>query len=360
MFEVRKIVNILIYSILALVLGFRYAFSFTIPPVWDSTDWVRDYAAVLTTQEEALLEQKVHEIDKKDHVQIAIVLIDSLEWEDIDEIWPIWAQKRGVGYKKADNGIFILIAVKDRRWRIDVGYGLEGIIPDALAFHIGNTYMVPYFKRWDYYRWLLEALNKLEEAVRWEFDMEDINSLPLRNLWLIVLIPLVFATISPPFIVLIFLVSYYLRKKYNLPLLPEEEWNKLSLKYVLWLTAERIDFTQSDIKRAKIVTGLATLGAALFWLFERWLLKEIKLILYIDAPYGVINLSLIFLIIISWIAFYQVVRLMFMQVIKKGSPNEYVWDWIGDSWGWFSSWGWTGGSSFGGGSFWGWGASWRW
>ena len=84
------------------------------------------------------------------------------------------------------------------------------------------------------------------------------------------------------------------------------------------------------------------------------------MVLYIDAPYGVINLSLIFLIIISWIAFYQVVRFMFMQVIKKGSPNEYAWDWIGDSWGWFSSWGWTGGPSFGGGSFWGWGASWRW
>ena len=118
--------KIVLYFLLLIGIIFPFfSHAFEIPPVGDKTDRVRDYAGVLSTEEEQALENKVHAIEDATNSQIAVVIIPSLSGEDIDELGARWAEERGVGYRGVDNGIFVLVAIDDHKRRIDVGYGLE-------------------------------------------------------------------------------------------------------------------------------------------------------------------------------------------------------------------------------------------
>lgn len=161
------------FSLVACVLPY-FSHAFEIPPVGDATDWVRDYAGILSVEEEQRLETKVHATEDATHSQIAIVLIPSLSGDVIDEVGPERAEKWWVGYGSVDNGIFVLIAVNDHKRRIDVGDGLEWAVPDILAWNIWDKVMVPYFKRDDYFGGLDKAIDDLSWAIAGEYTREDI------------------------------------------------------------------------------------------------------------------------------------------------------------------------------------------
>lgn len=95
--------------------------------------YVNDFAHVLNSSSAFTLEQYCASLQQATGVQMAFVLVDSLEDEPIEDVANRLFRQWGIGQKGKDNGILILLAIKDRKQRAEVGYGLEGAIPDIYA-----------------------------------------------------------------------------------------------------------------------------------------------------------------------------------------------------------------------------------
>ncbi len=111
---------------------------------------VNDYAGLLSRERAAALEQKLAQFENSTGHQIAVLTIPSLEGEDIEGFGIKVAEKWKIGQKGFDNGAILIIAPKDKRLRIEVGYGLEGVLPDAIANRIIQEVIVPRFRNNDF------------------------------------------------------------------------------------------------------------------------------------------------------------------------------------------------------------------
>jgi uncharacterized protein len=113
------------------------------------TEYVDDYAGVMTVAGKTRVEAICHEVHLKTKAQIFVVTIKTLEDASIKEFANDLFHKWKIGEKKTDRGILVLFVADHHRWRIEVGYGLEGILPDAEAGRIGRA-MDPSIKAGDY------------------------------------------------------------------------------------------------------------------------------------------------------------------------------------------------------------------
>jgi uncharacterized protein len=95
------------------------------------TDYVNDFAHVLDQNAIAQMDEICREIDQKAHAQIAVVTIHSTDGADIESYAVDLFHQWGIGSKSTDHGVLILYAIDDHRARIEVGYGLESILPDG-------------------------------------------------------------------------------------------------------------------------------------------------------------------------------------------------------------------------------------
>jgi uncharacterized protein len=96
-----------------------------------ATDYVNDFAHVLDQNTIAQMDEICRQIDEKAHAQIAVVTIHSLDGSDIESYAVDLLHQWGVGSKSTNRGVLILYAIDDHRARIEVGYGLEPILPDG-------------------------------------------------------------------------------------------------------------------------------------------------------------------------------------------------------------------------------------
>jgi uncharacterized protein len=113
------------------------------------TNYVNDFAGVLNPNTVAQLDSLCQQIDEKAHAQIAVVTIKSLDGSDIESYAVALYKQWGIGSKATDHGILILLAAQDRRSRIEVGYGLEPILPDGKVGGFGRE-AVPLLQQNDY------------------------------------------------------------------------------------------------------------------------------------------------------------------------------------------------------------------
>ena len=114
------------------------------------TDYVNDFAHVLDQGTVAQLDDVCQQIDQKAHAQIAVVTVNSLDGSDIESYAVALYKQWGIGSKATDHGVLILLAVQDRKYRIEVGYGLEPILPDGKVGGFGRE-AVPLLKQ-NHYR----------------------------------------------------------------------------------------------------------------------------------------------------------------------------------------------------------------
>ena len=113
--------------------------------------YVMDLAGVVSPAEEQKLNAYLSELETKTGAQMVVLVLPSLEGRSIEEFSIEMAHDRwGLGQKGKDNGLLITVAVADRKYRIEVGYGLEGILPDSLVGSMGRDYLVPFFRQGDY------------------------------------------------------------------------------------------------------------------------------------------------------------------------------------------------------------------
>jgi uncharacterized protein len=128
-------------------------------------DYVNDYARVLSIRADDQLDRLCAELDHSvTNTQIAIVTVHNLDGEDAADWANQLEDKWHMGKKGSDKGVLVLLAVDDHKWRIDIGYGLEGILNDARVGDIGRS-MVPYLRAKDYDDAVLSAVGQIAQIV---------------------------------------------------------------------------------------------------------------------------------------------------------------------------------------------------
>ncbi len=111
---------------------------------------VNDFANVISQEYSDRLTSLIQELEGKTNAEIAVVTITSIAPYDEKAYARMLFDSWKPGKKGKDNGVLVLLAIRQRRWRIETGYGLEGILPDGRCGEIGRNYMVPYFKAGSY------------------------------------------------------------------------------------------------------------------------------------------------------------------------------------------------------------------
>ena len=107
---------------------------------------VNDLAGILSDDKKTEIEKFLFEIERKSDVQIAVLTIPSFEGENCEEYSLRVAETWQLGSKEKDSGALLLVAVNDKKMRIEVGYGLEASITDAIADRIIRNVIAPEFK----------------------------------------------------------------------------------------------------------------------------------------------------------------------------------------------------------------------
>lgn len=122
---------------------------------------VTDLTQTLSAEQQSQLEAKLSAFEQQSGSQIAVLIVPSTQAEDIAQYSIRVADAWKLGREKPDDGLLILVAKDDHKMRIEVGYGLEGAIPDLTAKRIITEFMAPSFKQGDFYGGINNALDKL-------------------------------------------------------------------------------------------------------------------------------------------------------------------------------------------------------
>lgn len=125
--------------------------------------YVNDFAGALSPDTRTKLAALCTELDQKAHSQIAIVTVHSLDGDSIEDFSIQVAQKWGVG-PKSDRGVLILLAVDDHKYRVEVGYGLEEILPDGKVGGFGRD-IVPALRQGDYSAAVLQITGSIASVI---------------------------------------------------------------------------------------------------------------------------------------------------------------------------------------------------
>jgi uncharacterized protein len=106
--------------------------------------------------------------DKSNGTEMVIAIIDSTDGRTIEDYAQELFDKWEIGQKAANNGLLVLVAINDRKWRVQTGYGLEGVLPDTLAARIMQNEAVPAFRDDDYGEGLINAAEQFKAVLQGE------------------------------------------------------------------------------------------------------------------------------------------------------------------------------------------------
>ena len=120
-------------------------------PQHRSDSYVNDFANVIPDDKEYIIDNKIRDFKEKSSIEITVVTVKGLNGNSIEEYTTGLFRTWGVGKKGLDNGLMILLSPSDRKWRIEVGYGLEPWITDGEAKIQGNRILKPNFKKKDFF-----------------------------------------------------------------------------------------------------------------------------------------------------------------------------------------------------------------
>lgn len=161
------------------IAGLLFSISLAAEPVAQlhPSNYINDFAHVLQPDTEAQLNDLCQQIDQKAKAQIAVVTINSLDGQDIESYAVDLFQKWGIGNKSTNRGVLILIAIKDHRYRTEVGYGLEPILPDGKVGGIWRE-SVPLLKQGDYNEAIEQTTQKVASVIAQDADVQLAGASP--------------------------------------------------------------------------------------------------------------------------------------------------------------------------------------
>ncbi len=146
-----------------------------VPELWNTR--VHDDAHVLRQETIDRLEKELAHYEDSTSNQIAVLIITSLEGENIEGYSLKVSEKWKLGKKEKDNGVLLLIAVDDHEMRIEVGQGLEGVLTDAQCNRIIRNEMAPHFRRADFDSGVSAALHAIIATIGGEYNAADTNEI---------------------------------------------------------------------------------------------------------------------------------------------------------------------------------------
>ncbi|WNJ19169.1 TPM domain-containing protein [Pontibacter sp. G13] len=155
------------YSLMILMLLPMFGWAQDLPK---ARGFVNDYAELLSTDQTLRLEQFLTENAERTSNEISVLTINLPDDETPETYTNEVARAWGIGGEKNSNGVLVAIFPNTKQIRIEVGYGLEPVIPDALAFQIIEKEMKPAFRRGDWYTGIAQAVSILTQAGQGEFD----------------------------------------------------------------------------------------------------------------------------------------------------------------------------------------------
>ncbi|WP_189439466.1 TPM domain-containing protein [Rhodanobacter panaciterrae] len=129
---------------------------------------VTDLTGTLTAPQVDQLDAQLVALEKAKGAQLTVLMVDSTAGQDIESYSLAVAETNKVGRKGIDDGVLLLVAKNDRRVRIEVGYGLEGAIPDAATARITREYIAPKFRSNDYFGGISDAVGELTQLINGE------------------------------------------------------------------------------------------------------------------------------------------------------------------------------------------------
>lgn len=138
-----------------------------VPPLWGHR--VHDEANALSEQTVETLEEQLKQHEDSTTNQIAVLIIPSLDGDDLDQYALRVAEGWKLGTANNDNGVLLLIVVNDRKMRIEVGSGLEGVLPDAIASRIIRNEIAPHFREHQYDDGVRAGIDAIISAIKGEY-----------------------------------------------------------------------------------------------------------------------------------------------------------------------------------------------
>jgi len=144
------------------------------------TGYVNDFAKVLDASSVARMNAYCERVEKATGAQIAVALIDTLDGEPVEDVANLLYRQWGVGKKGADEGALFLLAVRDRRSRLEVGYGLEGAMPDGFAGGVLRE-MRPALRARDYSTAIGTAIVTIGERIAKEKGVSLADAPPVKR-----------------------------------------------------------------------------------------------------------------------------------------------------------------------------------
>ena len=148
------------------------AVSLSVPPL---KGHVNDYADLLSGSERIALESMLRNFEARTTDQVVLLTLPSLEGDSLEDFSIRVAEQWKIGQKGKDNGAIFLVAVKDRKLRIEVGYGLEGVLTDAECSGIIRHTVTPLFRQGRYEQGIRAGLNSILQTIDGEWQVQATN-----------------------------------------------------------------------------------------------------------------------------------------------------------------------------------------
>ncbi|MGE5399983.1 MAG: TPM domain-containing protein [Ignavibacteriales bacterium] len=142
---------------------------FAQPEIPRLSAWANDFTGTLSDQEIQYLNDDLRSFNDTTSNQIVFLMISTLEGYPLETFAYETAAKNQIGSKKNNNGILFLVVKNDRKFRIEVGYGLEGALPDALTNSIMRNEVKPYFQRGEYFEGIKAGVTAIKAATAGEY-----------------------------------------------------------------------------------------------------------------------------------------------------------------------------------------------
>ena len=147
-------------------------------------NYVNDESGTLNPGQISALNNTLTTFDKSTSTQIVVYIISSLNGESLEDLSITLAEKNKIGKKDKNNGVLLLIVKDDRKIRIEVGYGLEGVLTDATCSKIIRNDITPEFKSGKYYEGISRGINAIISVTKGEYtaDKNSKNDKDLEGL----------------------------------------------------------------------------------------------------------------------------------------------------------------------------------
>lgn len=194
---ILRIFKYLSFVTLLLLPGILFSQKDNAKPLSDNptklVQYVTDETGTLSPSEVNTLSQKLQDFDKKTSTQIVVYMVSSLDGESLEDVSQRIAEKNKIGKKGKDNGVLLFISKSDKKMRIEVGYGLEGALTDAVSSQILRKEITPSFRSGDFYGGINKGVDAIIAVTKGEYTADkksskDINGITCLGLPVFVLL----------------------------------------------------------------------------------------------------------------------------------------------------------------------------